>query len=222
MGGFITAAVITAAGAAYSADRAASAAKKSRKWQHRALDVQEEQYKQTREDWAPWREAGKNALANLQDPNAFQASPAYDFIRGEGMRDVENRYSVRGGGGNAMKDLVNFNKNLASTEWWNWRNDQRAMAGLGTTGNQASQQAGQWYGNAYQNVADNMGSIAYQNEMAKANAVNQGLSAVGYGIMMNPNAGDFSAVRQQNNMGYGWPGTRRQDDDGNPFNNGPW
>ena len=197
MGGFITAAAISAAGAAYSADRASSAAGKSRKYKHRALDEQIRQYDQTREDWAPWREAGERAIGRLEDPNAFQQSPAYNFIRDEGMRNVGNQYAVRGGGGNAMKALTDWNRNMASTEWWNWRNDQRAMAGLGTTGNQGSQQAGQWMGNQYGNWADDMSSIAYQNAMAKSDAVNSGLSNIAYGMMMNPNAKDFTNFRKR-------------------------
>jgi hypothetical protein len=108
-----------------------------------AIRLENERYEQSREDWAPWRDAGTNALANTQDPDAFETSPGYQFRVDEGNRNTENLFSVKGGGGNAMRALNDYNQNMASNEYGNWFNRQLATAGLGTTGNVYSQQSGQ-------------------------------------------------------------------------------
>jgi len=111
------------------------------------------QYEQTREDFAPWREAGTAALGRLQDPNAFEASPGYNFRRTEGMRDMDNRFSVGGGGGNAMRALNEYNQNIASDEFGRWWGRQAGLAGVGqrategtaAAGDRASSRIGQNY-----------------------------------------------------------------------------
>lgn len=183
MGGFVTAAVIGAAGSAYAADKAAGSAKKGRKFQWAQLEEEQRQYDQTRDDWQPWRDAGVKAIENLNDPGAFMKSPAYNFIRDEGMRDVESRYSVKGGGGNAMKALTNWNKNNAATEYWNWRGDQRGMAGLGTQGTAQTQAAGQNYLAGAGRARDNLSSLHLWQGVQDANAMNAGLSSLTYGLM---------------------------------------
>ena len=178
----ITASVISVAGTAYGASQMGKAGSKNRKLGRLQLEEEKRQYDQTREDWAPWREAGVRAIGELEDPNAFTASPGYNFIRDEGMRDIENRYSIKGGGGNAMKALNEYNKNLASTEWWNWRNDRRAMAGLGTTGTASTQRAGENYMAGSRGIRNDMMSMNYYDAMNRSDALNAGLSAITYGM----------------------------------------
>ena len=154
-------------------------------WRHRAIDVQEEQYAQTREDYGPWLEAGGAAVNRLDrastgDMSDFQTSPGYNFRRDEGMRGMENRFSVGGGGGNAMKALSDWNQNMASNEYGNWWNRQAGLAGVGqqATGstamfgaNAANQIAGQ-----YGAIGDNEGSIGLWNAANVNNALQSGLS----------------------------------------------
>ena len=76
----VAAAVIGAGASIYGASRQASAAKSAANAQQRATDqtlqLQREQYNQTRADQEPWRQAGVGALNALANPTAnFQASP---------------------------------------------------------------------------------------------------------------------------------------------------
>jgi len=83
--------------AVIGASTARSAAKTQAASAAQASDVQQQQYEQTRADQAPYREAGYNALANLQRtagnvPAAFkfgagdyQADPGYAFRLAEGQ-----------------------------------------------------------------------------------------------------------------------------------------
>ena len=69
-----------------------------------ATEESRRQYDQTRQDFAPWRAGGEDALNQLQDPNQyFEKSKGYQFRLDEGTRNLENRFSVGGGGGNAMR-----------------------------------------------------------------------------------------------------------------------
>jgi hypothetical protein len=75
----------------------------------RAAELQQQQYEQTRADQAPYREAGYNALANLQStagnvPAAFkfgagdyQADPGYAFRLAEGQKALDRQAAARGG-----------------------------------------------------------------------------------------------------------------------------
>ena len=69
----------------------------------RAAELQNEQFQQTRQDYAPYREAGYNALAELQRtagnvPGAFkfgagdyQADPGYAFRLSEGQKALDRQ-----------------------------------------------------------------------------------------------------------------------------------
>jgi hypothetical protein len=110
-----------------------------------AIAEQRRQYDTTRADWEPWMSAGRDALGQLADPgNYFSASPDYDFRRSEGTRDIQNTFAASGSArsGNALRALTEFNSNLASGEFNNWRSGQLARAGLGTSGTSAVTNAG--------------------------------------------------------------------------------
>jgi len=125
----------------------------------KAADVQREgydaasaeqarQYDITREDYAPYREAGAGALNRLTsasegDFSQFLASPGYEFRRSEGIRDIGNTFSARGSGGNALKALAEYNSGLASNEFGNWWNRQAGLAGIGQTATAGTAYAGQ-------------------------------------------------------------------------------
>ena len=148
MTAMITAAVIGVAGGAYNASKARGAQRDAQgnimDAEARALEENARQYDQTREDWAPWREAGTNALMQLDDPEAnFQKSPGYQFRLDEGTRNTENLFSVKGGGGNAMRALAEYSQNYASNDYGNWYGRQLSRAGLGTQGTAATQRGGE-------------------------------------------------------------------------------
>lgn len=115
------------------------------------------QYDQTRADMMPWLQAGTSALGRLNDPNAFTASPDYNFRRTEGMRGIENSFAARGGAlsGNALRALTDFNSGLAGSEYGNWWNRTASQAGLGQT---AAQNLGAFGANNSANVANLLGA----------------------------------------------------------------
>ena len=110
----------------------------------RAAELQAEQYRQTREDQTPWREAGVNALGVMQRTagnvpgafkfgmNDFQADPGYAFRLSEGQKALESQAAARGGliSGGALKAAGRYGQDMASQEYQNAYN--RAFTGYGT------------------------------------------------------------------------------------------
>lgn len=157
---------------------------------------QQRQYDLSRADFAPWREAGSNALNMLEDPTKnFYASPDFDFRMNEGMDTLGGQFAMKGGGGNAMKALEGYRSNLASGEFGNWWDRQFAQseAGRGATGtvgalgaNKANNISG-----AYANQGANMANIQGQKYANINNAIQSGISGAlfGYQAGRQPNRG---------------------------------
>jgi hypothetical protein len=109
-----------------------------------ASDLQREMFEQTRADQAPYREAGYNALANLQRtagnvPAAFKfgdyefkADPGYGFRFSEGQKALDRQAAARGGliSGGALKAATRFGQEMGSQEYGNAYN--RALTSYGT------------------------------------------------------------------------------------------
>lgn len=188
---------VAAVGGAYISSKGAQKAANA---QGRAYDAataeQARQYDLTREDMAPYREAGVNALAKLQDPNAFEASPSYQFVKDQGMQGIE-RSAAAGGSvrsGNALTALAQYNSGLASQEYGNWFNQQAAIAGAGQTATNALASVGQSTAN---NISSNLigsGNARASGVADSANAWGNALGTVG-GIASN-----YFANRKQNQM----------------------
>jgi hypothetical protein len=110
---------------------------------NKAIDVSNAQYYQTREDQAPFRAAGVNALGELQRtagdaPPSFKftnqdmyADPGYGFRFSEGQRALDRSAAARGGliSGNALKAATRFGQEMGSQEYQNAYN--RAYTGYG-------------------------------------------------------------------------------------------
>ena len=110
---------------------------------NRATDVSNEQYYQTREDQAPFRAAGVNALGELQRtagdaPPSFKftnqdmyADPGYGFRFSEGQKALDRSAAARGGliSGGALKAATRFGQEMGSQEYQNAYN--RAYTGYG-------------------------------------------------------------------------------------------
>lgn len=134
-----------------------------------ATGEQARQYDQTREDYAPYREAGYGALGRLTaasegDYSQFQASPDYEFRRSEGNRNIGNFYAAKGAGGNALKALDEYNSALASGEFGNWWNRQAGLAGVGQTATAGTAAAGA-------NAANNISALQIGAGNARASGV---------------------------------------------------
>lgn len=108
-------------------DRAASnAAGDQRAATEAAIAEQRRQYDQTREDYAPYREAGVGALGQLQtelgQPLTAQQvmqEPGYQFGMDEGMRALTQRIAAMGGrvSGNALRAASEYGTNYATTRY---------------------------------------------------------------------------------------------------------
>ena len=139
---WVATAVVSSAVIGASASRSASKTQAAAAGQ--AADISQKQYEQTREDQAPYREAGYNALAEMQRtagnvPGAFkfgagdyQADPGYAFRLSEGQKSLDRQAAARGGliSGGALKAATRFGQDMGSQEYQNAYN--RAYTGYGT------------------------------------------------------------------------------------------
>jgi len=182
----------------YSANKAAGA-------QRHATDsanaLESSQYNQTREDQAPWRDAGGWAVGQLRsglesgDLNRdfsmadFQGDPGYQFRQQEGQAGVENSAASRGMllSGATLKALSRYNQDYASNEFgnaynrYNMNQDKRfnrlaSVAGIGQNAANTVANAGMNYANnASQNILG-AGNATAAGYMGAANAISGGLS----------------------------------------------
>ena len=153
MSGWVAGATVV--GSLIGAKTAKSAAKTQAAAASEAADVQKqvadqqvalqrEMFEKTREDQAPYRTAGYNALAEMQRtagnvPGAFkfgagdyQADPGYAFRLSEGQKALDRQAAARGGliSGGALKAAQRFGQEMGSQEFGNAYN--RALTGYNT------------------------------------------------------------------------------------------
>jgi len=130
-----------------------------------AIRAQLEMYYKGREDTAPWREAGTNALNKLvskvnMGPGKFEESPGYQFRMDEGQKALERSAAARGNlfSGATGKALTRYGQDYATGEYQNFLANYynsltpyQSLAGVGQTtasqnaltGNQVAGQIGQ-------------------------------------------------------------------------------
>jgi len=161
-----------------------------------AADLQKSQFEQTREDQAPYRAAGYNALAEMQRtagnvPGAFKfgneamyQDPGYAFRLSEGQKALDRSAAARGGliSGGALKAATRYGQDMGSQEYGNAYN--RALTSYNTgvaSENQLynrqaalsgiGQTSTNLVGQAGQNYANNAGNLMTSG--AAANAAGQ-------------------------------------------------
>ena len=103
----------------------------------RATEATLSQYRQTREDMAPWREAGGRALTTLESrlPELtrrfsladFLKDPGYEFRLAEGEKGINRAAAARGmwDSGATGKALTRYGQDYASGEYGNAYNRYR-------------------------------------------------------------------------------------------------
>lgn len=149
-----------------------------------AADLQQKRYEQTREDFAPYRQVGTQALRSLADLSglngsadfsSFERSPGHQFRLQQGEQALNRAAAARGrlDSGATMQDLMRFGQGLASNEFNNYNNRLAALAGVGqnatttlgslgatSAANQgnALMQAGQARASGYEGVANAYGN----------------------------------------------------------------
>ncbi len=177
---------------AYSANQAANTAAQGGQ---NALALQAQMYNQNRQDLAPWRAAGQQALGAMvpQVTGGFQGSPGYQFQQQEGMRMLNNRLAGMGlaNSGQAQRAALQYSQGLAAQDYGNYWNRLAGLAGVGQTAVGQGVQAGQQYGQTAGNVMQNVGSALASGQAQQANAIGSGVNNLASWWMQNQKPGGF-------------------------------
>jgi len=142
-----------------------------------------EMYYQTREDLAPWREAGVRAIGSLEDvtqeyadvirdPSLYVQSPGYDWLRQQGMKNIGRQASAAGqfGSGGYDKDLISYNQGLALQDYGGYLGRMESLLNryAGTAG--MGQTSSHTLANIGQNAANVSGAAQAAGYIGQANA----------------------------------------------------
>lgn len=177
---------------------------------NRATDVQQHMFDQTREDQAPWRQAGGTSLTEIMKqfglgdggngqgyfnhqfgPEDLKAglAPNYDFMLKQGQGATSNMANAMGGlGGNSLKAINDYTQNYAQN---------------------AYQQAFNNYTSNQTNIFNRLASIAGLGQTAGSNSTTGG-SNYAQGIAGsiqgagNANAAGMVGGANAVNQGLGW------------------
>jgi hypothetical protein len=191
IGGAIIGGVATSQAADAQANASSDASAAQLQANRENIALQREIFNQQREDNAPWRNAGAQAIKQLQasinngtfDPANFKftADPGYQFRLQEGVNALDASASARGRLRSGAQDraVTRYGQNMASDEFsraWNRNlatkttnfNQLASLANVGQIANSANQAAGsQFAANAGQSTINTGNAIAQ-------NAINQG------------------------------------------------
>jgi len=232
MSGWVAGAI--AVSSLVGANAAKGAAKTQAAAADRAAELQKSQFEQTREDQTPFREAGYNALAEMQRtagnvPGAFkfgmndyQQDPGYAFRLSEGQKALDRSAAARGGliSGGALKAATRFGQDMGSQEYQNAYN--RALTGYNTGVSSENQlynrQAGlagigqtatNLVGTAGQNYATNAGNLitgaGAANAAGQVGMANAFTGGLGQYLNYSQNQAQNSLLQQVLNRNRGYP-----------------
>lgn len=184
---------------------AKKAAKVQAQSQQAAIDEQRRQFDATRADYEPFRQVGLNALATLQDPNAFKASPGYAWQQQQGTANIMGNRAAAGTAksGNALKALTEFSSNLAAQDYGNWWNRQAGLAGVGQQATNAVGQFGAQSSANIGNLLQGQGEARASGVMGAANSLSGALNS-GLNNFLLFKGGAFGNSGGQTNGLFGW------------------
>lgn len=167
------------------------AANKQTKAQKEANALNREIFEYQKSIQAPYVQAGKKSLADIQalmaDPSRIQSDPTYQFRFGQGEQALSRNMAARGGmlGGAALKQLQRYGQGFASQEFQNQFNRLSALAGLGQAG-----------ANTMTGVAGNFGANAMEGATALGNI--DASRALGIGSSLNNALNTYLSYDLQN------------------------
>lgn len=180
----------------------------------RAAELQNQQYQQTRQDQAPWREAGVTALNKLTPlatdytsfgMDQFKQDPGYQFRLSEGLKQLGHAAGARGGliSGQTLKGIQDYAQSSASNEYTNAFNRYQAerqarlgplqsLAGIGQSATNFVGQAGAANAANVGNLMTGGAAASAAGQVGSTNALTGGL-----GTYLNYNQGNslLSALR---------------------------
>lgn len=172
-------------GGLISSNAARSASKSQSGASDAAIGEQARQYDQTREDFAPYRAAGTNALSQLVDEMGrpvtsaeVMSDPGYQFGLQQGQLGLDRKIAAMGGrvSGRALKAASEFNQGYATTGYnaaYQRRQDRQnrlaAIAGIGQTATGSSAAAGSQSANAISGLLSSQGDARAASQLYQGN-----------------------------------------------------
>jgi hypothetical protein len=226
---FVTAAVIAGGATLASSLIGANAANRAGKMQSEAADraaqLQNQQFQQTREDLAPYRAAGVNALGKLEGmadytmfgPEQFSRDPGYGFRLSEGQKQLDRQTAIRGGqiSGSALKAAQRFGQEMGSQEYSNAFNryqiERAAKLGpyqsLANVGQTTANQLGTFGAANAANVGNLMTGGAAANAAGQVGVANAFTGGVGQYLNYSQGTNLLNALNQNRGSTYGYTPT---------------
>lgn len=194
-----------------SARKAARAQAEAMKY---VADLQQKRYEQTREDFAPFRQVGTqaiNSLANLSglngsaDFSSFERSPGYQFRLQQGEQALNRSAAARGrlDSGATMQDLMNYGQGMASQEFGAHYNRLAGLAGAGQTSTNQLAGFGAQAAAAQGNAMAGMGQARASGYINQGNALSSGIGDLAeiYGTWQS---GGYNNQNQMQRVNGGW------------------
>ena len=179
------AAGVAAVGAISQADSSRKAGNQQKDATNASLSEQRRQYDQTREDYAPYRAAGTNALTQLQGdidkPTTaadVMSDPGYQFGLDQGQKSIDRKVAAMGGrvSGAAIKSAARFGVNTATAGYgaaYQRKQDRlnrlAAIAGIGQTATTGGATFGQNSTNNISGAISSQGDANAAGTMARGN-----------------------------------------------------
>lgn len=186
------------AGGVIAANGAKSAAKTSAQASQNALNVQQQEYDQTKANNLPFLTTGTSALNQLAglygldtvdangntvkgtgtganiDPNAtFYQTPDYNFALSQGIKGVDAGAAARGmlDSGATRKAEIAYAGNLASGQFNNYASRLQQLAQVGQNAANSQQNANSGYANNYTNTVTNAAADQANASLAGSSAI---------------------------------------------------
>lgn len=216
-------------GALITSNSVKGAAKTQAKSTDAAIAEQQRQYDLQREDFAPFREAGVDALRDLRElinrPTTaaeVMQDPGYQFGMDQGQQAIDRKIAAMGGrvSGAAIKAAGRFGTNYATSGYnaaYQRRQDSlnrlAALAGIGQTATGASAAAGTAAAGNISNLTTAQGNATAGAQVAQGNIWGNTANQIAALYSRNrppASGGDFSSMATPDvggiNGGYGWKG----------------
>ncbi len=180
--------VISGGASLWSADKAADTSEKAAQI---SSDTMLKMFYQNREDLAPWRDTGKEAVNTLWQkvqagPGEYTESPGYKFRLSEGEKAINRAAASRGGfdSGKTLKALTKYGQDYATADYDNflqrWYQSLNPYASLANVGQIATTDTAKMGTDVAKDVAANTlyaGNTRASSYLNSANIFDQALDS---------------------------------------------
>jgi hypothetical protein len=198
--GPVIGAVASIGGGLIASSGASKAAKAQQQSDAAAIAEQRRQFDLTRSDFAPYLNAGKTALPQIQDLlglngnakaaaaiDALKASPAYQSLYNNGQEAILQNAAATGGlrGGNTQGALANFGRDTLSSVISDQLARLGGLAGMGENATGSVANLGQNTANSISGLLQASGNAAASGALSQAgiwSSVLNNLGSIGQGL----------------------------------------